>query len=318
MEQAGVHVVAKSDPNSLQLLTNVSQVILANSVTFKGREQLLQTRKQAQRLSFVHRIDGPYYVARYARSLDTIGAIPSEDTQTVKMNQKYACATVLQSDWSMKANFRIGLNLRNPVLVPNTVNPTIFHPQQQQELNKTTTDQEPSGKKRFEGRKIKILASSHSANARKGFDTMLWMDQNLDFDRFEFTFMGGTPKQGFETHNMTVRAEAPSEGLADVLREADVYLAPSRYEPASNAVLEALSSGLPVLYQEGSSHGELVGEGGVGFTQTGPELLEALDKLVENYDYHYQHIKLWSLEEVTRRYLSIMRWCFYMQNTILL
>jgi len=295
-------VTSKSDPNGMQALTDTAQVFLANSITFAGKTSLLDTRKARGNLAFVHRVDGPYYMARYARSLETLEAIPKEDQQTVSINERYACATVFQSTWSMNANLRIGLNLRNPVLVPNTVNPIIYFPQE----NKTSV----------ENRKINIIASSHSTAPRKGFDTMMWVDKNLDFARFNFMYIGGKPKD-FLTSNIVQRAEAPSEGVADALRGADIYFAPSRGEPASNAVLEALACGLPVLYQEGSSHEELVGEGGVGFAGTGPGLLKSLDELVLRYEYHRSRIRIPTIKEVTRRYLSIMRWCFFMRNTIL-
>ena len=312
----GIRVAAKSDPEGkIPIISDSSQVLLANSITFGGNDQLLQSRKTRHKLALVHRVDGPYYVARYARSLDAeTFDLPEEDIRTKSINENFACATVFQSEWSYNANVRIGLTLRNPVLIPNTINPTIFHP-----ANDDGDDDGDNSKSREwppKDRKIKILASCHSNGSRKGFDTMQWVDEHLDFDRFEFVFMGGRPK-GFSTQNITLRDEAPSEALGDVLRQADIYFAPSRLEPASNAVLEALASGLPVLYQEGSSHGELVGDGGVGFGSTGPELLTALDRLVANYTDHRRNIRIPTIEEVTHRYVSIMRWCMMMHRTLM-
>jgi glycosyltransferase involved in cell wall biosynthesis len=116
--------------------------------------------------------------------------------------------------------------------------------------------------------------------------------------------------------NMMVHSGNGSQAVADFLRSGDIYLAPSRYEPASNAVLEALSCGLPVLYQEGSSHGDLVGGAGIGFESTGLELLKRLDALAENYDQHVQAIDVPSIQDVSRQYLSVMRWCFYMKRLL--
>ena len=108
-----------------------------------------------------------------------------------------------------------------------------------------------------------------------------------------------------------------SNAVAGFLRTGDIYFAPSRFEPASNAVSEALACGLPVLYQEGSSHGDLVGEAGLGFKSTGPELLKSLDKMVENYPQFSDSIYVPGMKEITDKYLSIMRWCFYMKRLIL-
>ena len=80
--------------------------------------------------------------------------------------------------------------------------------------------------------------------------------------------------------------------------------------------MEALACGLPVLYQKGSSHGDLVGEAGLGFDSTA-DLLPALERLVENYDFHVQKIYVPTIKDVSKQYLSIMRWCFYMKHLML-
>lgn len=163
-------------------------------------------------------------------------------------------------------------------------------------------------------RKIRIVATSHSDNSRKGFDTMMWLDSHLNFDEFEFAYMGGRPKKGFHPQNIQLLDSGNSERVAEFLRSGDIYLAASRYEPASNAVMEALACGLPVLYQEGSSHGNLVGKGGRGYSSAGPELIQSLEELVANYDAHIAAIHVPSMESVSRQYLSVMRWCFYMKQ----
>ena len=54
----------------------------------------------------------------------------------------------------------------------------------------------------------------------------------------------------------------PSEQLADLLRSHDVYLAASRDDPCSNALLEGLACGLPAAFLRSGGHPELVGEAG--------------------------------------------------------
>jgi glycosyltransferase involved in cell wall biosynthesis len=309
-EYYSMNVVAKSDVDGKQRIENSSQVLLANGITFGGKVDVLERLKEGKKssLALVHRIDGPYYVARYFQSLNFSNTskritLPEEDQKTLQINQQFACATVFQSQWSLEANLKIGLTtLRNPVVIPNTVNPSIFY---------------PSKRPPREGRKLVIVATSHSANVRKGFDTMMWLDAHMDFGRFELVYMGGKPKTGFAPRNIQKATAGNSESVAEFLRTGDIYLAPSRYEPASNAVMEALACGLPVLYQEGSSHGDLVGRAGAGFDEAGPGLLQALDTLVTNYEDHVSAIDVPSMEEVAKQYLSIMRWCSYMKHVML-
>ena len=51
------------------------------------------------------------------------------------------------------------------------------------------------------------------------------------------------------------------------MRRNDVYLAPSRNDPCSNALLEALACGLPAVFRASGGHPELVGEAGVPFDE---------------------------------------------------
>src|SRR4029078_3750410 len=78
-----------------------------------------------------------------------------------------------------------------------------------------------------------------------------------------------------------VRSVGPldSNALADLLRTQDVYVAPSRDDPCSHALLEALACGLPAAYRRSGGHPELVGEGGLPFSDD-EELGDVLDRLV--------------------------------------
>ncbi len=288
-----------------------AQVLLANSVTFKGNMGFLEQLKANNNLALVHRVDGPYYSTRYGRSLKNLTTssaidIPQEDQRTKQLNRQFACATVFQSQWSLEANLKIGLKLRNPVLIPNTVNPRIFYPPTFEERSLSPPL-----------RKVRLVATSHSNNIRKGFDTLLWIDSHLDWTRYEMRYMGGIPKDGFQPQHISILPQLDSQGVSEFLRNGDIYLAPSRDEPASNAVMEALACGLPVLYQEGSSHGDLVGEAGRGFARAGPDLLQGLEEIVANYDRVVHAIIVPSMKDVSRQYLAVMQWCFFMKHLVL-
>jgi glycosyltransferase involved in cell wall biosynthesis len=168
----------------------------------------------------VHRVDGPIGIGR--------GYDDGTDRRIVEINHAFADATVFQSGYSLEKHRELGLELAEPVVIPNAVDPAIFHP--------------PAEREPPRDRRVRVVTTSWSDNPRKGSETMLWLDRNLDHDRFEVTFAGRTPI-AFE--RIRTVGPLPSPELADLLRTQDVYVAPNMHEACSNAVLEALACGLP-------------------------------------------------------------------------
>ena len=91
----------------------------------------------------------------------------------------------------------------------------------------------------------------------------------------------------------------PSEELADMLRDHDIYITGSKNDPCSNALIEALSCGLPSIYYKDGGHPELVSAGGLPF-RTEEELLEQLDRITDNYELFRNLITVSRLEDVAK------------------
>src|SRR5438128_3586236 len=180
---------------------------LYNSFNFDF-PRLRRFRRDGVRM--VHRVDGPIGVYR--------GFDDGTDRRIVEING-LADATILQSRYSLDKHRELGLTLHDPVVIPNTVDPSIFH--------------RPATREPLDGRRLRVIASSWSDNPRKGGEILAWLDRNLDFDTFELTFAGRT-QQKFE--RIRVVDPLPSELLAELLRAQDLYLAPSRDDPCSNAL----------------------------------------------------------------------------------
>jgi glycosyltransferase involved in cell wall biosynthesis len=228
----------------------------------------------------VHRVDGPIGVYR--------GFDDGTDARIAAINAELADATIVQSRFSLEAHRSIGIELRDPVVVHNTVDPAIFHAPQ---------DREP-----LSGRKVRLIATSWSDNPNKGGETLEWLDQNLDRRRFDLTLLGrfsGT----FE--HARVLAPVPSSGVAGELRRHDLYIAASRNDPCSNALLEALACGLPAAYLSSGGHPELVGDAGLAFAEN-EELPDILLRLVEEIDARRSAIRVPSLADVATRYLEVL------------
>jgi glycosyltransferase involved in cell wall biosynthesis len=229
----------------------------------------------------VHRVDGPIGVYR--------GFDDGTDARIAAINLELADATVFQSRFSLEKHRDLGLELREPVVISNAVDPRIFFP--------------PAAREPLEGRKARLIATSWSDNPNKGADVVAWLDANLDHDRYELTFAG---QMGETFRNVRVLGALPSDVVADELRRSDVYLAPSRNDPCSNALLEALACGLPAVFRASGGHPELVGEGGLPFDS--PEEVPAtLGRLVAELEERRAAISLPRLADVADRYLEVLR-----------
>jgi len=261
----------------LNRISSGTPACLFNSFNF----DLARLRRFAGRgARLVHRVDGPIGVYR--------GFDDGTDAWIARVNAELASATIFQSRFSLEKHRELGIELRDPVVIPNAVDPAIFHP--------------PVSRAPLEGRAVRVVATSWSDNPRKGGDTLAWLDRHLDHARYELTFAGRAPRR-FER----IRAVGPldSNELAALLRTQDVYLAPSHDDPCSNALLEALACGLPAVFRRSGGHPELVGEGGLPFTAD-EEVGEVLDRLVTELAERRAAIVTESIGSVTDRYLDVL------------
>jgi len=228
----------------------------------------------------VHRVDGPIGLYR--------GADDGADERIVEINRELADATILQSHYSLEAHRELGLELREPVVIPNAVDPEIFHP--------------PARRESRAGRRVRVVATSWSDNPRKGGETYAWLARTLDRERYELTFVGRASVDVEAEHTLS---PLPSSELAQVLRGQDVYVAASLHDPCSNALLEALACGLPALYARSGGHPELVGDAGLGYDDQ-EELPGLLDRLVGELDARRAAIRVPRLADVADRYLETL------------
>jgi glycosyltransferase involved in cell wall biosynthesis len=272
LERRGIDVLEN------QLRDDVD-VYLLNSVHFDV-DRFLEF-SQRHRVRVVHRIDGPIHLIR--------GFDREKDELCFELNKRFASATVLQSSWTYQKIAEMSYQPIRPVIIRNAVDPDIFHPR---------------GRVSFDpSRKIRLIATSWSNNARKGGPVYKWLEERLDWDRFEFTFVGNISVP-FERIR-TLPAVA-SDQLAELLRQHDIYLTASQNDPCSNAVIEALACGLPVLYRNEGGHPELVGFGGLPFSDV-EELLPQLDKIANNYELFQRLIAVPTMDDVAEKYLTLLR-----------
>jgi glycosyltransferase involved in cell wall biosynthesis len=271
LERRGVDV-------EVNRLSGATPACLFNSFTFDFA-RLRRFAREGVRM--VHRVDGPIGVYR--------GFDDGTDGRIRSINDELADATIFQSHWSLQKHRELGLDLLAPVVVHNAVDPSIFHP---------PPHREPIG-----ARPLRVVTTSWSDNPRKGADILHWLDRHHDAGRLELTFVGNT-RNAYE--RIRVVPAVPSRRVAEILRTHDVYLAPSRDDPCSNALLEALACGLPAAYLRSGGHPELVGEAGIGFDDA-EELPVLLEHLRAELEARRAFIRVPVLAEVADRYLEALQ-----------
>lgn len=255
-----------------------ADVFIFNS--FQDIGKVLVTKLKYPHRPFIHRIDGPISVYRNSES-------SLVDRLTFTLNHAIADATIFQSNYSRDANKKLGMN--QPAIetvIANAPDTKIFYRKKDRPISQE--------------RKVKLISTSWSANPMKGFDVYAWIDQHLDFSRYEYLFVGNSP---VPFKNIKLLPPQPSAGVADLLRDSDIYLSASRKDPCSNSLLEALSCGLPALAIHDGGHPELIEKGGETF-HTKEEIPEKITRILSRYETYAGHIPQRTIGETARQYLS--------------
>lgn len=259
-------------------ISKTTRACLFNSFNFNFK-RLCQLRRPGCRM--IHRVDGPLAVYR--------GFDDGTDRKIFELNQEIADVTILQSQFSLTKHLELGFDFVQPVVIPNAADLEIFHSRGRQPFNVD--------------RKIRLISVSWSDNLNKGAPVYQWLDDHLDWGRYEYTFVG---RSSVSFQNIHTLSPITSEALAKELRQNDVFITASRNDPCSNSLIEALACGLPALYLDSGGHSEIVGEAGFAF-QSAEEIPLLLSRLVNEYSQRQALIHLLSIAETAERYLRVLR-----------
>jgi len=252
-----------------------ASIILFNS--HHDIDEVLKSRREYAKAVFVHRMDGPMRLYNKPGDL--------RDQVAWDANAALADATVFQSRYSEAANRAEGCQPRQPVtVIGNAADGRYFSP----------------GNAAKPAEKLRLVACSWSANRNKGFDVLAWLDANLDWTRFEMEFLGNSD---LEFKNIRGMKPAGKEAIAERLRAADVYVAASKKDPCSNALLEAMACGLPVLARNDGGHPELTGDAGLLFDDPA-QIPALLEKLRADYAGFVNRLHPPTIQEIGKAYLA--------------
>lgn len=267
----------------ISVQTNVlspgTRACLFNSFNFDAaRLRLLAARVDGVKM--VHRVGA---VTSLYRGFDD-----GTDRHVAAVNHELADATIAISQATVDMYRRIGIELVDPRVIHNPCDSEIFHARGRTAFSRS--------------RKTRIVACSWSANPLKGGPTYRWLEEHLDWSRYEFTFVGNSSTEFARARHLP---PLPSHELAEVLRTQDIFVTATENDAYSNALVEALSCGLPAVYLDSGGSREAVKDAGFGFTSR-EELPGLLDRLVDEYQERQALIFLPSLAEIVDRYLEVL------------
>ncbi len=236
-------------------------------------------------------------MAESCRMVHRVGAVTTlyrgyddgTDAHVAELNRRFADATIAISQATVDMYGSIGIELVDPHVVHNVVDPAIFHPHGREPFDRS--------------RKTRLVAVSWSDNPRKGGPTYRWLEGALDWDRYSFTYVGNTQE---EFERIEVVPPLASRELANLLRAHDVFVTATEDDAYSNALVEALSCGLPAVYLDSGGSGEAVQGAGFPFTER-EQIPALLDRLRDEYEARQAAIALPSMAELVDRYLEVLR-----------
>jgi len=257
-----------------------AKVILFNS--HHNFNEVFKLKTKFPQKIFVHRINGPIQLVR--------GKDEILDKVIYQFNNLVADGIIFQSNWCKKQNKQLfNISATYETVIYNAPDNKIFN---------------VAGKRTFNPKgKIRLIAVSWSSNWRKGFGIYKFLDENLDFSKYEMTFVGNSP---IEFKNIKWIKPVSSEKLAEILKQHDIYITASENDPCSNSLLEALSCGLPAIALNNGGHPELVREGGELFRGK-EDIIEKIEKVTRSYHYYQSKIPEFLIEEVAKQYFEFAK-----------
>ncbi len=256
----------------------------SNAIIFNAHQNFQQVLRLKQKFpdkTFVHRMDGLYKL--YNNSND------ERQDLNISLNRQIADLTVFQTQWALNEYTKEGFDAERPhSIIINAPNCDLFKP--------------PKSKCYYQ--KTRLVCTSWSINKNKGFDYYKYLDENLDFSKYSFTYIGNDP--GIDFKNIKKIGPLSSVELSQELINHDIFITASKHECCSNSLLEAMSCGLPAIGLDSGGTPELIKEGGELFKNK-EELKEKIDLVSLKLFSYINSLNVKDINKIKDEYISFIK-----------
>lgn len=143
-------------------------------------------------------------------------------------------------------------------------------------------------KDKYSLEKIKLVTHHWSTNKIKGWDFYKKIDNWIENKNIDFTIIGNIPND-IDFKNTNIVKPITGKELSEKIKESNIYITASQYEPCGNHYLEGVACGLPLLY-----HSQ--GGGVLDMNEFGEEydnlnsFKQKLELIKNNYDMYHKRI----------------------------
>ena len=249
-----------------------ADIILFNS--HHCMKEVIKAKQKYPNKTFVQRMGSIFTYARGDKYLDRL---------VWSMNKNVADGSIFQSKWQQSVMHNLGMPEGLETIIINAPDKEIFnnHEHISKLLNKT-----------------RIITTGWSTGDIKGFDIYSYLDEHLDFKKYQFIFVGNSK---IKFKNIELIPPQESKEIANYLKSSDIFITATRRDVCSDSLVEAIHCGLPIVARNSAGHLELIGNNGILFNGT-EDVISAINEVALNLEKYHIETNLPNDDDVVSEY----------------
>lgn len=265
-----------------------ADIILFNS--HHNMKEVLKAKQKFQNKTFVQRMGSIFTYARGDKYLDRL---------VMSINKNVADGTIFQSKWQQSVMHSLGMPHGLETIIINAPDSYLFNIKSAGDSTKDRARLIAASKLNPPWR-IHLITTSWSTGDIKGFEVYSYLDEHLDFKKYQFTFVGNSK---IKFKNIEQIPPQDSEGIAAYLKNSDIFITATRRDVCSDSLVEAIHCGLPIVARKSGGHPELIKNNGILFNGT-EDVIDAINKVASNLEKYHTELSLPSDNDVALEYYN--------------